>query len=249
MNSFKANVINETQKLFLKKKITVFLIITAVVCFISAFFISSIQAKLAFIALSSVSFPMMTLSIFTNIFLPLFIFMAVSEVFSGELENKSLKLVLIRPISRFKIYISKNAAIAIYIIINLLVVLVASIVSTMLLKIGFAYQGVTQIIFGYFIDAIPAMVFVLFAAFIAQFFKSSSGALITCILCYLGIEVLCLFIKGFNNAIFTSYLNWCSMWSVGGAGFIRNINTFFMILAYGIIFFTVGYYVFDGKEV
>lgn len=249
MNSLKANIINEIQKLFLKRKITVFLIITAVTCFISAFFISSIQAKLAFVALSSVSFPMMTLSIFTNIFLPLFIFMAVSEVFSGEVANKSLKLVLIRPISRFKIYISKNAAIAIYIIINLLVVLIASIVSTMLLKIGFATQGVTQIIFGYLIDAIPAIVFSLFAAFIAQFFKSSSGALITCILCYLGIEVLSLFTKGFNNIIFTSYLNWYSMWSAGGSSFLRNINTFFMILAYGIIFFTVGYYMFDKKEV
>ena len=102
MKSLKANIINEIQKLFLKKKTTVLLIITAVMCFISAFFISSIQAKLSFIALGSVSFPLMTLSIFTNIFLPLFIFMAVAEVFSGEVGNKSLKLVLIRPISRLK---------------------------------------------------------------------------------------------------------------------------------------------------
>lgn len=249
MKSLKANIINETQKLFLKKKITVFLIITALMCFISAFFISSIQAKLAFIALSSVSFPLMTLSIFTNIFLPLFIFMVVAEVFSGEVGNKSLKLVLMRPISRLKIFISKNVAVAIYIIINLLVVLIASLASTMLLKIGFESQSVPQIIFGYLIDGIPAIVFALFAAFVAQFFKSNSGALITCILSYLGIEILSLFIKGFNNIIFTSYLNWYSMWYGGGSSALRNINTLFMIVAYGIIFFTIGYYVFDRKEV
>lgn len=246
MNSLKANTINEVQKLFLKKKITVFLIITAVICFLSAFFISNIQAKLSFIALGSVSFPIMTLSIFTNIFLPLFVFMAVAEVFSGEVGNKSLKLVLMRPISRLKIYISKNTAIAIYIIINLLTVLIVSLISVMLLNIGFASQNISQIIFGYFIDVIPAIIFALFAAFIAQFFRSSSGALITCILSYFGIEVLALFIKGFNNIIFTSYLNWYSMWS---SSFLRNINTFIMILAYGIIFFTLGYYMFDKKEV
>lgn len=249
MKSLKANIINEIQKLFLKKKITVLLIITAVMCFISAFFISSIQAKLAFIALGSVSFPLMTLGIFTNIFLPLFIFMAAAEVFSGEVGNKSLKLVLIRPISRLKIFISKNTAIAIYIIINLFVVFIASMLSTMFLNTGFASKSIIQIIFSYFIDAIPAIGFALFAALVAQFFKSGSGALITCILCYLGIEILSLIIKGFNNVMFTSYLNWHSMWSMGGGSFLRNINTFLMILSYGIIFFTVGYYMFDRKEV
>ena len=119
----------------------------------------------------------------------------------------------------------------------------------MLLNIGFASQSIPQIIFAYFIDVIPAIVFALLAALIAQFFNSSSGALITCILSYLGIEILSLFIKGFNNIIFTSYLNWYSMWSVGGSSVLRNINTLFMILSYGIIFFTTGYYVFDRKEV
>jgi len=65
MNNLKANIINEVGKLFLKKKIIVFLIITAIICFLSAFFISSIQEKLVFIAVDSVSFPLMTLSIFT----------------------------------------------------------------------------------------------------------------------------------------------------------------------------------------
>ncbi len=248
MNNLKANIINEVQKLFLKKKITVFLIITAIICFLSAFFISSIQEKLVFIAVDSVSFPLMTLSIFTNIFLPLFIFMTVAELFSGEVGDKSLKLVLVRPISRLKIFISKNIAIAIYISINLIVVFVVSMLSSMLLD-GKSSFSIPHIMFAYFIDIFPAVILALFASFIAQFFKSSSGAIITCILFFIAIKGLSLFVSGLNNIVFTSYLNWYSIWSIGEFSFLRTINILFMILSYGVIFFTAGYYFFDKKEV
>ncbi|MCB2288577.1 ABC transporter permease [Clostridium sp. CS001] len=248
MNNLTANIINEVQKLFLKKKITVLLILTAIICFLSAFFISTIQAKIVFIAIDSINFPLMALTIFTNIVLPLFIFMAVAELFSGELGDKSLKLILIRPISRLKVFISKNVAIAIYININLLVVFIVSMVSSIVLN-GNSSFSVPHIIFAYIIDILPAVVLALFASFIAQFFKSSSGAIITCILSFIGIKALALFINGLNNMVFTSYLNWYSIWSIGQFNFARTINILFMILAYGSIFFTVGYYFFDKKEV
>ncbi|HEY8888967.1 MAG TPA: ABC transporter permease [Clostridium sp.] len=248
MDNLKANIINEVQKLFLKKKITVFLIITAIICFLSAFFISSIQAKLVFVAIDSVSFPLMILWIFTNIFLPLFIFMTVAELFSGEVGDKSLKLVLIRPISRLKIFISKNIAIAIYIIINLIVVFIVSMLSSIFLN-GTSSFNILNIMFAYFIDIIPAVVLALFASFIAQFFKSSSGAIITCILAFIAIKGLALFVSGLNNIVFTSYLNWYSLWNIGQSSFLVTINTLFMVLAYGVIFFTLGYYFFDKKEV
>jgi len=248
MDNLKANIINEVQKLFFKKKITVFLIITAIICFLSAFFISAIQAKLVFVAIDSVSFPLMILWIFTNIFLPLFIFMTVAELFSGEVGDKSLKLVLIRPISRLKIFISKNIAIAIYIIINLIVVFIVSMLSSILLN-GTSSFNILNIMFAYFIDIIPAVVLALFASFIAQFFKSSSGAIITCILAFIAIKGLALFVSGLNNIVFTSYLNWYSLWNIGQSSFLVTINTLFMVLAYGMIFFTLGYYFFDKKEV
>ncbi|MGV8984420.1 ABC transporter permease subunit, partial [Clostridium sp.] len=222
--------------------------ITAIICFLSAFFISSIQQKLVFVAIDSVSFPLMTLSIFTNIFLPLFIFMTVAELFSGEVGDKSLKLVLMRPISRLKIFFSKNIAIAIYIIINLAVVFIVSMLSSMLLN-GESNINIPHIMFAYFIDVIPAVVLALLASLIAQFFKSSSGAIITCILCLIGIKVLSLFVSGLNNAVFTSYLNWYSIWTVGQFSVLSTVNILFMVLSYGVIFFTAGYYFFDKKEV
>ena len=249
MNVLKANIINELQKLFLKRKILVLFILVAAACFIPAFFITSIQTRLVYLSLSSMSFPLMVLSVFTNVFLPLFIFMAAAELFAGEVGSKSLKLVLLRPISRFKVFASKNIALSVYIIINLLVVFVVSILSCIVLNEVAILQNISHITFAYFIDIIPAIILAVFSTFLVQFFRTSSASLIACVLLYMVIRILSLFISSINNALFTSYLNWYSIWHISGAGSLRSINLLFMLLAYGIIFFTLGYYLFDKKEV
>ncbi|MBU3108041.1 ABC transporter permease [Clostridium gasigenes] len=245
MNNFKGNVINEIQKLFLKKKIMVFLIIMAIVSFLPAFFFSAIKAKLMFIAFDSISYSQMILSIMTNIFLPLFIFMVTSEIFSGEVADKTMKLVLSRPISRFKVFLSKNIAIGIYVVINLIVILIVSIIASVFLK--FNMDNIGQTILGYIIDIIPALILVLFTSLIAQFFKSSSGVLVSSILIFMGIKVLALFISGLNNISFTSHLNWYSELLSSGK-ILSSVNLMVMLLAYGLIFFTAGFYLFDKKE-
>lgn len=247
MESLKANILNEVQKLFSRKKTWVFLIIIAITSFLSAFFITAIQTKLVFIAMSSISFPLMALSIFTNIILPLFIFIAVSELFAGEVEDKTLKLVLIMPITRLKVYITKIISIGIYIIINLFVVLLISTISALFLNINLS--SISNVICSYLIDVIPALILAIFASFIAQFFRSSSTALTSCIFIFIGIKVISLFLPGINNNIFTNYLNWSSLWFSGETNFLRAINIFLLMVAYGIIFFTTGYYMFDKKEV
>lgn len=249
MNSIKANVINELEKIFLRKRAVIFMLAVALMGFLSVFFISTIRAKLVFIAMDSVSFPLLVLGVITNIFLPLYIFMLSAEVFSGEIADRSIKLTLLRPISRFKIYVSKNIAIIIYILINLLVMLIATILSSLFLKTSFANMHLTQVIFSYIIDVIPAAVLAIFASLIAQFFKSSNGAIITMLCLYFLIRVISLLVSRFNNMMFTTYLNWSSMWFSSGATLLRGFNTLLMLLAYGIIFLTLGFYFFDKKEV
>lgn len=247
MDNLRANVLNEVRKLFLKKKTSVFLIIMAILSFLTAFFISSIQAKLIFIAISSLSYPLMLLSIFTNVFLPLFVFMTAADLFSNEIADRTLKLVLTMPISRFKIYTSKIIAISIYVILNFFVIFLVSMLSALFLNIN--VTSISNVIFGYLVDIIPALILVIFAAFISQFFRSGTAALISCIFIYIGIEALSLFNAVLNNNIFTRYLNWYSLWLSSGTNLLRELNIFLLLLAYGIIFFTAGYYLFDKKEV
>ncbi|MDQ7097089.1 ABC transporter permease [Desulfosporosinus sp. PR] len=246
MNSLSANVINEVRKLFLKKKTSVFLIIMAILSFLTALFISNIQAKLIFMAINSISYPLMLLAIFTNTFLPLFVFMAASDLFSNEIADKTLKLVLTMPISRFKIYISKIIAISIYVILNFFLIFLVSMLSAFILNINIT--NISSVVFGYLADIIPAFILIIFAAFITQFFRSGSTALISCIFIFIGIKGLSLFNTLLNNNIFTTYLNWSSLW-LSSSNLIRELNLLLLILSYGIIFFTAGYYLFDRKEV
>ncbi|MDT8716492.1 ABC transporter permease [Clostridium sp. 19966] len=246
MNNLVANTINEIQKLFFKKKTIAFLIAMVLISFLSAFFISSIQSKLVFISLAAESFPLIILSSITNVFLPLFIFMSAAETFSGEVSERTIKLVLTRPINRLKVFISKNAAIAIYSALNLFVIMLTTLLAAFIFK--FSVGNLLNIFLSYALDIVPALVVITFASFMVQFFKSSSGALISCILFFMLLRILAIFIKGVNSAIFTSYLNWYTQWSSGGVKVLAHINLLFMLIAYGIIFFTLGFYLFDKKE-
>ncbi|WP_088228839.1 ABC transporter permease subunit [Desulfosporosinus sp. FKB] len=247
MDSLKANIINEVRKLFLKKKTIVYLVLMAIMSFLTAFFIATIQAKLIFIAVNSFSYPLMLLAIFTNIFLPLFVFMAASDLFSGEVADRTLKLVLTMPVSRFKIYLSKIVAVSIYVILNFILIFLVSMLSAFCLKI--TITSITSVVVGYLADIIPALILVIFASFIAQFFRSGSTALISSIFIFIGIKALSLFNTLLNNNIFTTYLNWYSLWLPNGTNLLRGLNLLLLLLAYGIIFFTVGYYLFDKKEI
>lgn len=247
MNSLKANTISELEKLFFKRKTIVLLIIMVLTGFLSIFFISSIQSKLIFISMSSMSFPLVVLSILTNVLLPLFIFMVAAELFPGEIADRTLKLVLTKPISRLKVYVSKIAAMSIYIIINFIVVFLVTTITALLLKVNIS--SISHVLFSYLIDIFPALILAVFAAFIVQFFRNSSAALVSCLLIFLGIRVVSLFITGLNNNMFTSYLNWYSLWSASGGGSLRIVIICLLLLSYGIIFFTSGYYMFDKKEV
>lgn len=247
MNVLKANVINELEKLFLKKKATVLLTIITIISFLSAFFVTSIKEKLVFMAISSMNFPLMILSFLTNIFLPLSIFMITAELFSGEMADKTMKLVLTSPISRFKVYLSKLIALGTYIAINLIVVCIVTILASSFLNINLS--SISHIIFSYSIDLIPALILAIFAAFIAQFFRSSSTALISCIIIFTGVKALSLFVTVLNNNTFASYLNWSSLWASSSSNFLRPLNILILLLSYGIIFFTMGYYIFDKKEI
>ncbi|KLU66085.1 ABC-2 family transporter protein [Desulfosporosinus acididurans] len=247
MDSLKANVINEVRKLFLKKKTLAYLILMAMMSFLTALFISNIQAKLIFIAVNSISYPIMLLAIFTNSFLPLFVFMAASDLFPGEIADRTLKLVLTMPISRFKIYISKLIAISSYALLNFCVIFFVSLLSALCLNIKIT--SITNVALSYLADLVPALILVIFASFIVQFFRSGSTALISSIFIFIAVKTLSLFNTLVNNNLFTTYLNWSSLWLASGTNPFRELNLLLLLLAYGIIFFTAGYYLFDRNEV
>lgn len=248
MNSLYAGIINETEKMLLKKKTVFFLMLSFIFPLGAMASIKLLQSKLGFFAITSINYPIMILGLFTGFFLPLFVFTAAADLFAGELGDNTLKIALTRPISRFKVFLSKNISIGLFVMIILGIVFITSVISGLFLDASVHFTGLSQGLLAYIVAAIPMVVLGVVAVFLAQFFQSGSGALTTCILIYIAGKAVPFVAPKLAKVILFSYTNWHMLWLGSSVGTGKLLNIFMLILAYGIIFFSVGYYLFDKKD-
>lgn len=252
MHSLYAGITNETEKIFLKKKTIFFLAVIFLLTAGTGILLAYFQNKTGIFAVTSANFPIMILGILTNLFLPLFIFSIVGDVFAGEIGEKTIKLSLTRPISRFRIFLAKTLAVGIFTTITLAVLFLITILAGLFLDQGAnLLPSILQIATAYLVAVIPMLTLIIIAAFIAQFCKSSSSALTAGILIYLAVKLLP-FIPFVNAKVLRiipfTYTDWHTLW-LGNSLVPGNLLTIFLLLvAYGIIFFTGGYYLFDKKD-
>lgn len=244
-----ANTLNELDKIFLKKKNIFFLCLTAIITAVFSIAINLFQSKFGIAAVTGSNYPIAVLGYLVKIFLPLFIFLAAADLLAGEIQHKTLKLTVVRPISRFKVYLSKNIAIGAYAIINLFVVLFVSIIAGMFFSVkGGLLSGIIRSLAAYGIDIIPVLVLTITAVFITQFFSSSSTTLISSIFIYIALYGLSMFFPLVLRLSFTNYLDLHVLWLSGNVSFLKLINTLLMLVSYGIIFLSAGFYFFDKRN-
>jgi ABC-2 type transport system permease protein len=250
MYSIVANVVNETEKQFWKKKTVFFLILSALIPLAGAMLIASFQSKLGIASITAADYPILVLGLFTSFILPLFVFMAAADSFAGEASAHTLKIVLLRPISRFKIYASKHISLGIYTFLYLAAAGISSVLSGLFfsVKAGMA-QGVLDALLAYVIATIPFIALTCIAVLIAQFTRSGSGALIICIILYMGIKAAAFFLPQVSLYSLTSYTDWHVLWLSSSVAIGKLISIFMFIAACSILCFTAGFYFFDKKEV
>ncbi|WCK56515.1 ABC transporter permease subunit [Aneurinibacillus sp. Ricciae_BoGa-3] len=248
MSSLSAGIKNETQKIFLRKKTMVFVLLTGAFPIGSAVLFSLLQEKSGISMFDNVNYPLFVLGAFVNVVLPLFIFMTASDVFAGEEGDKTIKLVLTRPISRLHVFVSKTSAVAILILIHLFVIFVTSFVSGLDLAGSHGLFGVFESMKAYVVSAIPMISLAIAGVFLSQFFRSASAALTSCILAYIAIKVLPLILPSISKLLPFSYTDWYALWLGHTAGAGNIFQAFMFVLSYSILFFVGGFYLFDRKE-
>jgi ABC-2 type transport system permease protein len=250
MNILQANFINESQKMLLKSKVLACFIISAIIPVVIALLIALLHDKVGVLAVGPAGFPVFILGLFTSVLLPLFIFMWAADIFAGEVGEGNLKIVLVRPISRFKIYLSKIMALSLLTILLLAVVLIFTLISGVFLGgSGSDYlAGLGSGLKAYLAAIVPMISLAIAASFIAQFFKSSSGALTTSIFIYIAARVLPIVSPSAAKVLLFSYTNWHSMWLGSLAAPEKLLYAFLIMISSCIILFTSGFYLFDNKE-
>lgn len=248
MYNLRAGLKNELLLMLYRRKTLFFFILAAAIPIVLALTFHALQPMLGLVAASS-SYPIQMLNLYTIFIIPLFLFLTIADLFPQEISARTLKIVLLRPIHRVSVYTAKILALGISIAAVLLILAVvtsacnAFLGSQELGTINWFSYGKAYIAAFFSMWALSA-VFV----FVAQFFRSASGFLVFSILLYAAAKVTPFFLKGFSSFSLASYTDWYMLWLSHSVSAGKLITSSLFVTSGLILFFTLGYILFDRKE-
>lgn len=248
MHSLYANVVNEWEKTWARRRTKGFLLLTLLLPVTAALGLAAVQNRSAFVSGLGDNLPLIMLGLYTFAVLPLFMMMTAADAFSGEAASRTLKLVLVRPITRAKIYASKVLAIAAFVAVQLAALWVVSSLAEWLVSGGGSARAWLDNLQAYAAAWLPMMAIGLIAAFIAQWFRQSTGAMALLLLLYAAAKLLPVLLPQLAVWSVFSYTDWHRLWIGGGAQAAKLANTAALLAAYCIMAYTAGWVLFERKQ-
>jgi len=251
MTALKASYINELTKLRARKKYIVFLLIGLAICIIWALLGSLItrivQRNMSMSLMLSPS-PMGVLPLFLHVLLPFLIFMAVSDLFTVECSDNTMKAMLILPVERWKLYTSKLLAVISYVALYLLEIFVCSAVCQLIFGNGDSFVSILASLASYALILIPLFVLTCFASLISLLGKSGTLTMLLLIVAYLAMNVLPILFPATGPLLFTSYLGFYRLFIGAVPEFGRLMNMLLIVLSSGAVFFLGSSIIFEKKS-
>jgi ABC-2 type transport system permease protein len=249
MAEFKASLINEIEKLYKRKKVLVAVIISLIFIILGQLSMVVLRNGFGIRGVSSMEFPILVLAVVVNTILPLFTALVTIESFSGEFSQNTMKIAITRPISRLKFYASKLTAIMLFILANLLFVMIFSMLAGVLFNSNsFTLQSFIRVVISYIVTLMPMIILSIIIAFFTNVIKSGIGVFFLSIFVFVTFKGLGIILSRYSGIFITSMMNWYTLFIMETIPSFQIFLKFMMMLSYGIIFFTAGYYLFDKKE-
>lgn len=249
MDVFKTALINEVEKLYKKKKLLVAIIISLIFIIIGQGAVIGLRSGFGLRGASSVEFPILVLSIVVNTILPLFTALITIDSFSGEFSQNTMKITLTRPVTRLKFFTAKLTAIFAYILFNLWFVMVLSMLAGVIFNANtFTVRAFINILISYTVSAVPMMILALIIIVFTNIFRSGTGVFFLAIVTFIAFKALEVVFSRYSGLFFTSTFDWYNLWIMNTVPYLKIFRRFMLIMSYGIILFTAGYYLFDKKD-
>ena len=247
MNKFHRAFRGELSKLLGRKKYLFFFLIGTMICALVMLF-QLLMERFTHGTISAgffgTTFGM--LGFFIRFYIPLVCFLGVCDLFSGEAQDSSIRAALLRPVSRWKLYLAKSAAAYVTAVLHLAALfLVAAALE--LLSGGTLRTALTGLA-SYALDAIPLMVVALLAAFLCQLFQSPTLAMLMCLVVYVGLQLLGTFVPRLGGMLFTSFAAWHNLWIGSTLPFFALLPKIALLVGYGAVFLLGGYLIFDKRD-
>lgn len=249
MKQFNANLKNELFKLSKRKKYFVLLVLGCLVSVASALRVlianyitgGSVPRETILGGLMNANLFFVML-----VFLPLISIMASCDLFVGERVDHTIRFTLMRPVGKWKIYFSKVAAVMLLCVIDLAVLWAVTSLTQVIL--GGGTGGIVSSFFACLLDIIPLFVLLLFFAFINQIIKSTSLAVLLCVVLHIGFIMMGTYLPVVGGLLFTGYLQWHNLWIGTILPFGALLPRIGLLVGYGLVFGSVGYLLFERKE-
>ncbi len=249
MEGFKAALINEIEKMYKKKKIIVAAVLALAFIIIGQLAMIGLRNGFGIRGVGSMEFPLLVLSVVANSIIPLFAALITIDSFSGEFSQNTMKISLTRPVSRLKFFTAKLTAISLFIFVNLIFVMAFSILAGLIFNTNtFSIYGILRIIISYIVTLFPMIILIMVIALFTNLIGSGLVVFFLTIIVFLGFKVIGILFSDYSGILFTSMLDWYTLWIMNVFPLFKILREFFLLLSYGILLFTGGFYLFDKKE-
>ncbi|MGI6679657.1 MAG: ABC transporter permease [Dehalobacterium sp.] len=249
MAVFKAALTNELEKLYKKKKALAALLLSIAVIILGQLMIIGVRSGFGIRGAGSGEFPILVLSVVLYSILPLFIALVAIDSFSGEFAHNIIRIVLTRPVSRFKIFSAKVTAIALFVLFNLLLIFIFSTLAGFIVD----YQGMTMVsivksFMVYVVSLLPLLVLALGIILLAQMIKSGISVFFITVLLFVASHVLVLIFPQYSSLLITTHIGWYKLWLAQPFPWQIVLREILLLVGYGIMLFVAAFYLFERKE-
>ncbi|WP_167568927.1 ABC transporter permease [Brevibacillus migulae] len=248
MNRLYANILNESHKLYARKITKITLLLTVAAPVLAALLVTSFQRNTGIILGDGSHFLLMMLDLFTSFLLPFFLFVTIADLFTGEAASNTLTNVLVRPISRTKIFASKVAVIALYTLFCLALMWLGSTIVGFFFDSGNVFDTLLASSASYFLAFFPMLAVGLIAVCLVMWVDHSVSALALCLLIYTAARLLPFFYPQAVSWTAFDYTDWHEMWIGNGATWGQLLQVSTLLLSNCIIGYTAGWYRFEKKQ-
>ncbi|WP_136605392.1 ABC transporter permease subunit [Paenibacillus dokdonensis] len=248
MRKWRSGFINELWLLLYRKKMIAFFTFSIILPILLAVSLHALQPILGLVTVSQ-SFPIQMLGIYTAVWIPLFILTMTADLFPSEVAARTLKLAFLRPNTRFHVFCAKVAALAVGIGTLLVLLGVVTLICNIFAGATLSFTEGLGVLKAYVAAFVAMVALSAVFVFVSQFFKSASGFMVTAIVLYVALKISPFLLSAMSTFSPASYTDWHMLWISHNVAVGKLWSTSLYLLSSCVLFFTLGYYIFDRKEV
>lgn len=242
------NARNEWVKIIARAKYWVMLVLVMVACLIGLLVYQLMQSKVG-VTLDAAQYPMLLLPLLTKFVLPLAILMGVADLLPSELTDTSIRALLVRPISRAEVYMSKVLALFTYACAVLGITLVVTSLLALFLAGGAFLAQLPGVLVSYIVTLAPMLVLICFAMLLGSLMRSPTLTMLLGILLYIVMLLLPNLVRGSSVVLFTNFLSWYNMWQSDFSNSLQRLTVLGLFLSTALLTLIGGILVFERRDV